>query len=265
MWKPALERPAVLAEPLDHVGVLLRHHDRGLGDDDDDEHGQDDDDDERTRHASSALGADQERQTVDALDAAAPPAAARRPSWSRTDHDVPRSSALPTAPGARSSSSVAISPETCRPRRLARGAPAQQAARNSTSEPTETPRTAATGATRGRWRRGPTSAPTTSAPRPKKRTKNPPGVRTSTASSARPPSTHTTSTSRSESSTRPAGGKNPRARDACTEAYTRKPACATVHRCKSSGSGSCAMPGTADVLTSPGPESSISGLPRSLS
>src|SRR5262249_57290701 len=60
-------------------------------------------------------------------------------------------------------------------------------------------------------------------------------------------------------------GERSRVRPIDHRPSARNDACATVHRASSSGSGSWAMPGTRDVATAPGPASTSSGLPRSLS
>ena len=48
MWKPGVEDAREAAEPLDHVGVLLGHHHRRLGDDAEHEERQHDENEERT-------------------------------------------------------------------------------------------------------------------------------------------------------------------------------------------------------------------------
>jgi hypothetical protein len=70
------ERLVEPAQPLDHVGVLLRHDDRGPGDHDDREHGQHGQDDQTFGHSKSPFPrwldpADPQLEPVDPLDEAA--------------------------------------------------------------------------------------------------------------------------------------------------------------------------------------------------
>ena len=145
MWKPACERAAILAEPLDDEGALLRHDDGRPGDDD---HHQDREDQHRrpARPSSPSLPhsgrtrsmSPSTRSTAAALARAA---ACRRPAC-RTDHAVPRSSALPTAPGGRSSSSDrdVADQRVDRGRAPSRCSRSSSRRRNSTSEPTDSDR-----------------------------------------------------------------------------------------------------------------------------
>src|SRR5262245_132180 len=113
------------------------------------------------------------------------------PSW-RTDQAVPRSSALPTAPGGRSSSRIATSPIS--PPVTAASPDARNRStrrrRKSTSELTDSTEKRSHWSHAGPRSPTPASAPTTSAAMPKKTTKKPPGVRTSIPSNPRPRRTH---------------------------------------------------------------------------
>src|SRR5262245_7791034 len=118
----------------------------------------------------------------------------RSARWSalRAFHAVPRSSALPSWPGGRSSSTSASCPTRVSTVAATSGPEAIQRSRRPRSG---TSATSDTTVKRHHWSHGGSarpvqaSAPTTIAPMPKKRKKKPPGVRTSPPSRPRPSTT----------------------------------------------------------------------------
>ena len=183
MWKPGVERRAVAAEPLDDERALLRHDDRRPRDDEDDaeRRGRG----RRSTHPTAwrlplLLRLDPEREPVDARRRGprSPRASdARRRSgrsrWCRAARPCRR------RPAAGRPSTDATSPdERVDLGRRGPAAPSSgRAARGAGSD-----RRARSTVKRSHWSQAgrssmnQTSAPTTTAPTPKKRKKNPPGV-----------------------------------------------------------------------------------------
>src|SRR3989475_11070257 len=121
------------------------------------------------------------------------PRASGRASTFFAVHAVPRSSTLPTAPGARSSSGTATSPtsaSTARPSRRTGMMRRRSGPRRKTTERTESSEKRNHWNQPGMWGPSHTARPTAIAERRKKRTKKLPGVNASDASSASPSSSH---------------------------------------------------------------------------
>src|SRR3989475_2317410 len=121
------------------------------------------------------------------------PRASGRASTFFAVHAEPRSSALPTAPGARSWSGTATSPtsaSTARPSRRTGMMRLKSGPRRKTTERTESSEKRNHWNQPGVWGPSRTARPTAMAERPKKKTKKAPGVKASDASNASPSSSH---------------------------------------------------------------------------
>src|SRR5438093_45357 len=121
------------------------------------------------------------------------PRASGRASTFFAVHAVPRSSALPTAPGARSSRGTATSPtsvSTARPSRRTGMMRLKSGARRKATERTESSEKRNHWNQPGMWGPSHTARPTAIAERPKKKTKKARGVNASDASSASPSTSH---------------------------------------------------------------------------
>src|SRR5205823_13237183 len=121
------------------------------------------------------------------------PRASARASTFFAVHAKPRSSALPTAPGARSSSGTATSPtsaSTAMPSRRTGMMRLKSGPRRKATERTESSEKRNHWNQPGMWGPSHTARPTAIAERPKKKTKKAPGVNASDASSASPSTSH---------------------------------------------------------------------------
>src|SRR5438552_14551671 len=121
------------------------------------------------------------------------PRASGRASTFLAVHAEPRSSALPTAPGARSSSGTATSPtsvSTARPSRRTGMMRLKSGARRKATERAESSEKRNHWNQRGMCGPSDTARPTAIAERPKKKTKKAPGVNASDVSSASPSTSH---------------------------------------------------------------------------
>src|SRR5205809_423799 len=121
------------------------------------------------------------------------PRASGRASTFFAVHAVPRSSALPTAPGARSWSGTATSPtseSTASPSRWTGMMRLSSGPRRKTTESTESSEKRNNWNQPAVWGSSRTARPTAIAESPKKKTKKAPGVNASDASSASPSTSH---------------------------------------------------------------------------
>src|SRR5207249_9851639 len=193
--KAGVQRGAVAAEPLDHEGALLGDDDRRARDDDHHQQGETEEDDEGSGHCTLlryCARRDRTRPSTCATMLRSPRASGRASTFLAV-HAEPRSSALPTAPGARSSSGTATSPtsaSTARPSRRTGMMRRRSGPRRKATERTESSEKRNHWNQPGMWGPSHTARPTAIAERPKKKTKKAPGVNASDASSASPSTSH---------------------------------------------------------------------------